>query len=118
MSLSRSTRTKRWIPPPQGFAKINVDGSFFFLQINVDGSVTRNQEKEAFAAVCRDEKGNYLGASTMVLRSLIESEILEDMACNEGLNIAADLTSKKYKPLLIVFRQLIICRRTTEVLVR
>lgn len=75
---------KRWLPPPTGLAKVNVDAL-----------VARNQERGSFAAICRDEHGNYLGASAVVMGSLIEPEILEVMACREGLNLATDLYLQK-----------------------
>ena len=58
----------RWIFSPPGFAKINVD-----------------------VAVARDSSGCYLGASTLVFAGVSDPEILEVLACREGLALANDL---------------------------
>jgi hypothetical protein len=46
----------RWIKPPRGFAKVNVDVV-----------ISKNSSNASAAAVARDEDGNFLGASALVL---------------------------------------------------
>ena len=40
----------RWIKPPRGFAKVNVDAA-----------ISKNSSKASATAVARDEDGNFLG---------------------------------------------------------
>ena len=70
----------RWISPPPGFAKINVDAA-----------LSKNSKSVAVAAVARDSSGCYLGASTLVFAGVSDPEILEVLACREGLALANDL---------------------------
>jgi hypothetical protein len=69
----------KWIPPPQGLAKINVDAA-----------VSKNHPSAAIAAVARDSEGSFFGASS-VLQGISDPETLEAMACREGLALASDL---------------------------
>ena len=39
-------------------------------------------------AVCRDERGNYLGSSALVIEGMQDIAILECMACREALSLA------------------------------
>ena len=57
--------TPRWIKPPRGFAKVNVDAA-----------ISKNLSKASAAAVARDEDGNFLGA---------DPKTTEVVACREGL---------------------------------
>ena len=43
------------------------------------------------AAVARDSSGCYLGASTLVFAGVSDLELLEVLACREGLALANDL---------------------------
>ena len=43
------------------------------------------------AVVCRDETGAYLGSSALVIGGVDDPEILETIACREGLALAQDL---------------------------
>jgi hypothetical protein len=47
----------RWIPPPAGYAKINVDAA-----------TSENSNMVAMAAVARDAGRLFLGASSVVLK--------------------------------------------------
>ncbi|XP_020174407.1 uncharacterized protein [Aegilops tauschii subsp. strangulata] len=51
-----SAQQKRWLPPPNGKVKFNVDGA-----------VARSWRGGAAAAICRDQDGLYLGSSAVVL---------------------------------------------------
>ena len=61
----------RWIPPPEGIMKINVDAA-----------LAKNTSQASVAAVARDATGIFLGASVVVL---------EVLACREDLALASDL---------------------------
>jgi hypothetical protein len=61
----------RWFPAPPGVAKINVDA--------------------ALEAIARNDAGVFLGASTMVMAGVNDPEVLEAMACREGMSLADDL---------------------------
>ena len=80
--VSRSTSSvQKWRPPPAvGWAKMNVDAA-----------LSRNGERGALAVVSRDHIGFFLGASALVCKSVTDPEILEAMACCEGLSLALDL---------------------------
>ena len=69
----------RWIPPPQGMMKINVDALF------------KNSSMAAVAAVARDEAGIFQGASALVVTGVSSPEIAEALAGREGLALARDL---------------------------
>lgn len=66
-------------PPPSGFSKMNVDGA-----------VSRGTSGSA-SAVARDSIGTYLGSSAVMFDGVNDPEILESLACREGLSLAADL---------------------------
>ena len=51
----------------------------------------KNSKSVAVAAVARDSSGCYLGASTLVFAGVADPEILEGLACREGLALANDL---------------------------
>jgi ribonuclease HI len=70
----------RWIKPPRGFAMGNVDAA-----------ISKNSSKASATAVSRDEEGNFLGASVLVLEGCADPETVEVMACREGLALASDL---------------------------
>jgi hypothetical protein len=70
----------QWIPPPSGLVKINVDAA-----------TSKNSNKAVAAAIARDATGNFLGASALVIRGLSDAEIIEAIACKEGLTLASYL---------------------------
>ena len=74
-----STR-RSWVPPEEGFHKINVDGG-------VDSAVY----KGAAAAICRTHDGVYAGSSSMLFKGILDPTCLEALACREALCLAADL---------------------------
>lgn len=69
----------RWEAPPQGWAKINVDGAFV-QQIGEAGT----------GIVIRDHVGDVLLTSWNVIRSCQSPEEAEAQACRDGLRLAAD----------------------------
>jgi ribonuclease HI len=74
----------RWIPPPPGVTKINVDAALL-----------KNSKRAALAAMARNDAGVFLGASTVVMAGVDDPEVLETMACREGMALAADLRQVK-----------------------
>jgi ribonuclease HI len=72
----------RWIPPPAGTIKINVDAA-----------VSKGSGCGSIAAVARPEDGLYLGASTVVLAGKTEPETLEVLACKEAIALACDINA-------------------------
>ena len=61
---------RAWKPPPIGHVKIHVDGGLFH-----DGTVG------AAAEICRNEQGQYLGSSAIVLPGVNNPTSLEAIAC-------------------------------------
>jgi hypothetical protein len=57
--INNQTGVVRWIPPPPGLCKINVDGA-----------VAKTSTKGAVSAVCRSDLGAYLGSSAIVFKGL------------------------------------------------
>ena len=78
--------TKRWLKSGPGVAKINVDAS-----------ISRNNVRGASAAICRDDKGVYLGASVIDFDGLVGPECLEAHACCETFALATDLQLRRVK---------------------
>jgi hypothetical protein len=83
---AKSVLGPKWIPPPDGLVKINVDAA-----------TSKNSAKSAIAAVVRGEDGAFLGASSAVLEGISNPEILEALACREGMTVAADLLVQKFR---------------------
>jgi ribonuclease HI len=75
-----STGAPRWIAPPDGVTKINVDAA-----------VSKGTARGAVGVVCRSQNGDVLGVSAMVFEGLTEPGILEALACREALDAAEDL---------------------------
>jgi hypothetical protein len=76
----------KWIPPPIGLSKVNVDAA-----------VSKNNHVVAIAVVARDSSGVFLGASSVAMRGVTDPEALEAMACREGLTLAADLLLRRVR---------------------
>jgi hypothetical protein len=56
-------RGPRWIAPPQGLGKINVDFA-----------LSKTSPKGAIAAVARSSEGSFLGASSLVINGLMDPD--------------------------------------------
>ncbi|KAF8692175.1 hypothetical protein HU200_039777 [Digitaria exilis] len=76
----------KWIPPPEGLAKVNVDAT-----------LSKNSNLVVAAAVARDRAGNFMGASALVLEGNFEAEIVEAMACREGLALWPAIARMSYE---------------------
>jgi ribonuclease HI len=61
------------------------------MKINVDGGLSRNGARGAAAAICRDKRGQFVGASVVVFDGLVDPATLEAQACNEAMSLAIDL---------------------------
>jgi hypothetical protein len=76
----------KWIPPPTGVTKINVDAG-----------VARDHKSGVIAAVARSASGEYLGASAVVVSEVADPEVLEVLAVREGLCLADDLLIRRVR---------------------
>jgi len=76
----------RWIPPPIGLMKINVDTA-----------LAKSLGVVAAAAVARNAVGKFLGASAVVMEGLLEPNTVEAIACKEGLALASDLVLRDFR---------------------
>lgn len=85
-SSASISNAPRWIPPEEGTSKINMDGV-----------VARDGSCGSFCAVARSSSGVYLGSSVVMTEGVNDPEILETMACREGLALAMDLQLTKIK---------------------
>ena len=57
--------------------------------------LSRSGEIGDVGVVCRDENGNFLGASTIVYQGLIDPSVLEATTCSEGLALTADMNIQR-----------------------
>jgi hypothetical protein len=53
------SQVQRWKPLGSGWVKVNVDAA-----------ISRNSERGALAAICRDHTGMFLGASAVIIEDL------------------------------------------------
>ena len=60
------------------------------MKVNVDAALSKNSDLVALAAVARDGRGIFLGASALVLNGITDPETAEVLACREGFALAAD----------------------------
>ncbi|CAN6197568.1 unnamed protein product [Urochloa humidicola] len=79
-SQGRQHKVPGWIPPPVNMVKINVDVA-----------LSKNTRGATAAAIARDGAGVFLGALVLVLDGVMNPEIMEALACREGLALASDL---------------------------
>lgn len=61
------------------------------MKLNVDAAISKNLGRATVAAVARDQAGNFLGASGVVMDGLTDVETDEVIAWREGLALASDL---------------------------
>jgi hypothetical protein len=76
----------RWIAPPADVSKINFNDA-----------LSKNARLATMAAIAMDETGAFLGALTIVVRGADDPEILEVVACREGMALASDLCHTRVK---------------------
>lgn len=77
------TTTMGWTPPPMGWVKANVDGSFI-----------QSSEAASAGIVIRDHTGSVLLTSWRILSHCGSAEEAEATACWEGVNLAAEWVKK------------------------
>jgi hypothetical protein len=70
----------RWISPPVGMTKLNVDAA-----------TSKQGSRRAVAILCRDEMRQFMGASVLTMTEPLNPPTLEAVACREGLALAQDL---------------------------
>jgi hypothetical protein len=75
----------KWIPPPPGLFKVNVDAA-----------TSKNSLISLFVAVVRDTEGRFMGASLVVVKGVTDPETLKAFAIREGLSIADDLLLHRF----------------------
>ncbi|XP_062020959.1 uncharacterized protein LOC133737422 [Rosa rugosa] len=103
-SRSASLRAVRWVAPPAGFLKINVDGAFHH-QTRAGG----------LGFVIRNEWGTLLAGGACPLQGLISPEHAEVLACQHALEFARNYG---FAPAILetdameVQRQLMACSST------
>ena len=78
-------RPKRWLPPVQGSAKVNVDAA-----------LSRGGTYGAVAAVCRDQSGIFLEASVVGFRQINDPQTLESLAIREALALRGGVIRSKH----------------------
>ena len=59
--------------------------------------MAKTSDLSAAAAVERDEAGNFLGASVLVMEGITSLKVVETIACREGLALASDLLLHKFR---------------------
>jgi hypothetical protein len=57
----------------------------------VYAAISKNSSNTSAATVARDEDGNFLGASALVLEGCADPKTAEVVVCREGLALASDL---------------------------
>jgi hypothetical protein len=67
----------KWLPPPAGYHKINVDAA-----------TAKVAKGGAIAAICRTETGIFMGASALTVKEDLSPAALEALACREALALA------------------------------
>ena len=72
--------------PPSGVVKINVDAA-----------LSKNTSMASAATIARDEDGRLMGASALVLRGIVVPEVMESIACREGMALASDLRADNFR---------------------
>lgn len=77
------TTTMGWTPPPMGWVKANVDGSFI-----------QCSEAASAGIVIRDHTGSVLLTSWRIISHCGSAEEAEATACWEGVNLAAEWVKK------------------------
>jgi hypothetical protein len=77
---------QQWIPPLEGVVKINVDAT-----------LSKNDQIASAAAIARDEIDRFMGVFSLVLKGVLDPEVMEAIACREGLCLALDIQAFKVK---------------------
>jgi ribonuclease HI len=70
----------KWLPPPEGYVKINVEAA-----------TSKTGGGGVVAVVCRSGIGEFMGASALTISDIGSAAALEALACREVLALAQDL---------------------------
>jgi hypothetical protein len=70
----------RWIAPPAGMTKLNVDAA-----------TSKQGARGVVVVLCRDEMWQFMGASALTVTEPLNPPTLEAVACREALALAQDL---------------------------
>jgi hypothetical protein len=76
----KKVQVKKWMAPPAGHMKINVDAA-----------VAKSVPKEAVGVICRSPEGLFVGALAVVFDGITHPGSLEALACREAMDTAEDL---------------------------
>jgi len=68
-----------------------------FIKINVNATLSKNVSMASTATIGRDEDGCFMGASALVLRGIVDPEVMESIACREGMALVADLQADSFR---------------------
>jgi ribonuclease HI len=61
------------------------------VKINVDAAVGKNTGVLALATIARSDARHYLGGSSVTISGKTNPEMLETLACREGMALARDI---------------------------
>lgn len=76
--------TEAWLPPDQGWLKVNVDGA----TTKVDGSGVGG-------AVIRDHHGVFMGGACHIFPTMADLEHAKLLACRRGIQLAIETGARK-----------------------
>jgi hypothetical protein len=82
----RAVEALAWIPPPQGM-----------LKVNINAATSKNTGRGVVAAVARDDRGRFEGASAVIFPGNTEAETLEALACREVVALARDINARRIR---------------------
>jgi hypothetical protein len=66
-----------------------------YVKTKVDGVVSTLTSTCSYSFICRDEFGNFMGASSITCLGVIDPVVLETLACREPLALANDLMRER-----------------------
>ena len=75
----KTLNLRHWIAPERGQFKVNTDAA-----------VARTSCIGTVGAICRDNHGDFIAASALIIPNITEPETLEAMACVEALALGED----------------------------
>ena len=67
------------------------------MKVNVDAAISKNMCIATMAAIARDERGCFWGASMLVMEGVSSPETAEVMAYQEGLVLVTGLAFQKVR---------------------
>ncbi|XP_030969974.1 uncharacterized protein LOC115990267 [Quercus lobata] len=79
MKADRPKENLKWVPPPQGWFKANVDGAIF-----------KESNKAGIGVVVRDSQGWVLAALTEKVDGVQDAEVIEALAIRRAIRFAIE----------------------------